>query len=132
MYHVNGKEEEHNSSFYNIEEINLISQLLPNLKNVVVITPYVSQNYMINKYGIDCVLHTVDSFQGRESDTIILSMVRTEKPGFWNDARRLLVALTRARHKLIIICNTKSCAFSKSILLDLKEDALHRGLIDFH
>lgn len=132
MYHVDGKEVEHNSSFYNIEEINLISQLLPNLKNVVVITPYVSQNYMINKYGIDCVLHTIDSFQGRESDTVILSMVRTEKPGFWNDARRLLVALTRARHKLIIICNTKSYAFSESILFNLKEDALHRGLVNFH
>ena len=132
IHSVNGKEQSHNSSFYNLEEINVISKLITDLKNVVVITPYSSQNYMITKLGLKCTLHTVDSFQGRESDVVILSMVRTDKPGFWVDARRILVALTRARHKLIVICNLDSNAFSDGVLSDLKKNALERDLVTFH
>lgn len=49
---------------------------------------------------------TVDGFQGRESDVVIISMVRandTGQIGFLRDLRRMNVAMTRARSKLIII-----------------------------
>jgi superfamily I DNA and/or RNA helicase len=49
---------------------------------------------------------TVDSFQGSECDVIIISLVRsnTEQDiGFLKDIRRMNVAMTRARRKLIII-----------------------------
>lgn len=46
---------------------------------------------------------TVDSFQGREKDIIIISCVRTEDTGFLKNPKRLNVALTRARHSLLII-----------------------------
>ena len=49
---------------------------------------------------------TIDSFQGQESLTIILSLVRSNSDaiiGFLNDYRRMNVALTRAKEKLIII-----------------------------
>lgn len=52
---------------------------------------------------------TVDSFQGQERDVILISMVRDNERGdigFLNDLRRMNVALTRARMKLVIIANS--------------------------
>ncbi len=49
---------------------------------------------------------TVDGFQGQERDVIIISMVRSNEHGdigFLRDLRRMNVAITRARSKLIII-----------------------------
>ncbi len=49
---------------------------------------------------------TVDGFQGQERDVIVISMVRSNEDGnigFLRDLRRMNVAMTRARMKLIII-----------------------------
>lgn len=51
---------------------------------------------------------TVDSYQGRESDIIVFSCTRSEGIGFMANMERLNVALTRARHSLVIIGNFKS------------------------
>ena len=53
-------------------------------------------------------VNTVDGFQGQERDVIVISLVRAndEGPiGFLNDLRRMNVAITRARMKLIIMGN---------------------------
>lgn len=44
---------------------------------------------------------TVDGFQGGECDAVILSLVRLSK--FGSDAKRLNVALTRAKHHLVVL-----------------------------
>ncbi|XP_078446418.1 RNA helicase [Wolffia australiana] len=86
-----------------------------------VVTPYEGQrayivNYMSRNGALRQQLYkeievaSVDSFQGREKDYIILSCVRSNEHqgiGFLNDPRRLNVALTRARYGIVILGNPK-------------------------
>ena len=54
-------------------------------------------------------VNTVDAFQGQERDVILVSLVRANEAGqigFLSDLRRMNVAITRARFKLIILGNT--------------------------
>ncbi|MGN0225645.1 MAG: ATP-binding protein, partial [Prevotella sp.] len=56
-------------------------------------------------------VNTVDGFQGQERDIIIVSLVRSNNDGqigFLRDLRRMNVAMTRARSKLIIIGDHKT------------------------
>ena len=51
-------------------------------------------------------IDTVDGFQGREKEAVIITLVRSNASGeigFLADRRRMYVALTRARRKLIVI-----------------------------
>ncbi len=77
--------------------------------SIGVITPYLAQVKLIKKllnqkYQVE--VKSVDGFQGREKDIIIISFVRSnlaKNIGFLNDERRLNVAITRAKKKLIMI-----------------------------
>ena len=86
-----------------------------------VVTPYEGQrsyivNYMQYNGSLKKDLYkeievaSVDAFQGREKDYIILSCVRSNEHqgiGFLNDPRRLNVALTRAKYGVVILGNPK-------------------------
>jgi superfamily I DNA and/or RNA helicase len=61
-------------------------------------------------------VNSVDGFQGQERDVIILSMVRDNEKGtigFLRDLRRMNVAITRARMKLIILGNAETLSQHK-------------------
>jgi hypothetical protein len=59
-------------------------------------------------------VRSVNSFQGQERDVIIFSAVRSNdksgRPamGFTGEPRRTNVALTRARHMLVVVCNART------------------------
>lgn len=84
--------------------------------DVGVISPYKAQVQYLRRlvrndaffkpYRQAITINTVDGFQGQERDVILISLVRANEEGqigFLNDLRRMNVAITRARMKLIIL-----------------------------
>ena len=76
--------------------------------DIAVITPYAAQvrllRELLEPLGVEA--DTVDGFQGREKEAVIISLVRSNQTGdigFLADTRRMNVALTRARRKLLVI-----------------------------
>lgn len=74
-------------------------------------------------------VNTVDGFQGQERDVILISLVRSNEEGqigFLRDLRRMNVAITRARMKLIILGNARTMtrhAFYKKLWDSLSTDS---------
>lgn len=115
---VSGREREDGTSYYNMEEVDAICNVC-NERNgentsLVVLCPYVAQGRRVMSRRLGVAVHTIDSFQGREADVVILSMVRDGSSGlgFWSDHRRLVVALTRARSHLVVVVSNRSTAWS--------------------
>lgn len=66
----------------------------------------IKRNSFFKPYKRYITIHTVDGFQGQERDVIFISLVRANEEGqigFLNDLRRMNVAITRARMKLVIL-----------------------------
>ena len=96
--------------------------------DLAVIAPYKSQvshiKKALNANGLNSNIievSTLDSFQGMEFDVIIFSFTRAASPyqqnkkvGFLDDARRLNVAFSRAKKKLILVGNTKTLTDKRS------------------
>ena len=76
-----------------------------NHNDVCVITPYVGQRtYLRRHVNRNVPVDTVDGFQGRECEIVILSTVRCGNTiGFLDDYRRLNVSLTRAKRGIIVL-----------------------------
>ncbi|MBA2867986.1 IGHMBP2 family helicase [Methanococcus maripaludis] len=127
---VDGEEKQDSfKSSYNVEEAEKVLEIVSKLQKyeipVSVITPYDAQvkyiSKMLNTDKID--VKSVDGFQGRENEVIVISFVRTDKMGFLKELRRLNVAVTRAKRKLIVVG-------SKNLLI--KDDAYSKFLNCFN
>lgn len=92
--------------------------------DIGIISPYAEQVRFIRKSiadddlirPLDIETNSIDGFQGQEKDIIIISFVRSNERGeigFLQDYRRLNVAITRARKKLIIIGDSATLAQHK-------------------
>mgnify|MGYP000008470002 FL=1 len=80
---------------------------------------------------------TIDSFQGQEQHTIILSLVRSNDEGiigFLKDYRRMNVALTRAKEKLYAIGDSATLgndSFFVAFLTYVEKYGLYRTVWEF-
>jgi hypothetical protein len=140
-------ETEVNSTYYNRAEammsVRKVIELLKageRLENICIITPYkahaekVKEVFMGNAKYFTSIqssfekflgnnIYTIDSFQGREQDNVIINWVRSNytKPdartstGFLRDYRRINVALSRARKRLILIGDFKTLLNSDNL-----------------
>ncbi|KAL8934952.1 MAG: hypothetical protein Q9216_005656 [Gyalolechia sp. 2 TL-2023] len=112
------REAETGSRIVNTCEATLCAQLVQSLlttgvpaKDIGVITLYRSQLALIKQNLRHChpavEMHTTDKFQGRDKEVVILSLVRSNESlnvgDLLKDWRRVNVALTRARTKLLIL-----------------------------
>jgi len=110
------------TSYENVKEaeicIKVVEELLKmGVKHewIGIITPYKAQVKLLRKLfkerKIKIEINTVDGFQGREKEVIIISWVRANKNkeiGFLEDLRRLNVSITRAKKKLICIGHSET------------------------
>ncbi|MGM0601866.1 MAG: IGHMBP2 family helicase [Bacillota bacterium] len=102
------------------------------VKDLAVITPYKDQvDFLYQHCKLeDLEINTVDGFQGREKEMIIFSSVRSNNNGnigFLRDLRRLNVAVTRARRKLVFIGDADTISEHstyKSLINYIKENGL--------
>ncbi len=123
---------EESFSYYNANEWELIQKHLNNfylyykdtyIPTIAIISPYREQvEYMrefIDPAFLDngsITINTIDSFQGQERDIVYLSLVRSNEKqeiGFLMDYRRMNVAMTRAKKKLIIIGDSATLGNNK-------------------
>ncbi|MGZ5282080.1 MAG: AAA domain-containing protein [Bacteroidia bacterium] len=132
-------DEKHNpesQSLYNPGEAEILFKHLQQLADgfppgfespdIGIISPYREQVVHLNEvflqhplyvnYHKHIDINTIDSFQGQERDVIYISLVRSNEKGeigFLNDHRRMNVALTRARKKLVVIGDSATLAQHK-------------------
>lgn len=91
--------------------------------SIAIISPYKQQIQVINEqllhvpelepYRSFISANTVDSFQGQERDIVYISMTRSNQEGnigFLADIRRMNVAMTRARKKLVVVGDSATLA----------------------
>ncbi len=110
------------SSRLNREEARLVAGKVRSLlearvraEDIAVVAPYAAQvrllGEMLRVPGLE--VDSVDGFQGREKEAVVLSLVRSNREGevgFLADVRRMNVALTRARRKLLVVGDSATLA----------------------
>ena len=90
---------------------------------IAVISPYKQQAELLKEllvhapvlqvYSEKISVNTIDSFQGQERDIVYISLVRSNEEGvigFLSDIRRMNVAMTRARKKLVVLGDSATLA----------------------
>lgn len=85
--------------------------------SVAVIAPYKEQVNILKDIlnGTPVEVNTVDGFQGQERDVVYISLTRSNSSGtigFLSDYRRMNVALTRARCKLVLVGDSATLALT--------------------
>jgi superfamily I DNA and/or RNA helicase len=105
-------------------------------ESIAVIAPYAAQVRILRERlsmpGLE--IDSVDGFQGREKEAVIISLVRSNPEGeigFLSDVRRMNVAMTRARRKLVIIGNSATLSthpFFRDLLCHCETTGAYRSV----
>ncbi len=93
-------------SHYKIENFPSIAVISPYKQQVMLLRDMISQTEALQEVLHAITVNTIDSFQGQERDAVFISMTRSNAEGeigFLRDIRRMNVAMTRARKKLVVI-----------------------------
>ncbi|XP_040819675.1 probable helicase senataxin isoform X4 [Ochotona curzoniae] len=143
-----GSERRDNDSYVNIQEIKLVMEIIKLIKdkrkdvtfrNIGIITHYKAQKTMIQK-DLDrefdrkgpAEVDTVDAFQGRQKDCVIVTCVRANalqgSIGFLASLQRLNVTITRAKYSLFILGHLRTL-MENPHWNQLIQDAQKRGAI---
>jgi ATP-dependent RNA/DNA helicase IGHMBP2 len=140
-----GSDEKHGTdgmSLQNEAELKIVQQLMEQQQldplTTAFISPYSGQ-VAAAKEALPKQLRisTIDSFQGQEKETIILSLVRSNEEGnigFLKDYRRMNVAITRAKEQLFIIGDSATIggdAFYHSLLTYIEAHGSYRTVWEF-
>ncbi|XP_075690814.1 putative helicase senataxin [Rhinoderma darwinii] len=146
---TDGYEMKQKESFANPQEIKMVVALVKLIKskkreftsrNIGIITPYRAQKMMImeelrKEFGNDprpSEVDTVDGFQGRQKDCVIVTCVRANfgqgSIGFLASRQRLNVTITRARFSLFILGSLRTLMENKD-WNHLIQDAQKRGAV---
>jgi ATP-dependent RNA/DNA helicase IGHMBP2 len=91
---------------YTTEHFPSIAVISPYKQQIALLKDQLKHSPALEVYGDKISVNTIDSFQGQERDIVYISMTRSNTEGqigFLSDIRRMNVAMTRARKKLVII-----------------------------
>ena len=99
---------------------------LVDFPSIAVISPYKQQVYLLKElllnapelmvYADKIAVNTIDSFQGQERDIVYIGLTRSNSEGvigFLADVRRMNVAITRAKKKLVVIGDSATLSRSE-------------------
>lgn len=109
-------------------------------RDIAVITPYSAQVDRLRRRFADIrrlEVDTVDGFQGREKEAVVISLVRSNdrrEVGFLADRRRMNVAITRARRQVTVIGDSATVSanpFLEKLLAYLTEHGQYRSAWEY-
>jgi ATP-dependent RNA/DNA helicase IGHMBP2 len=99
--------------YYAREYFPTVAVISPYKQQVNILRELVEASSDLRNYQNSISVNTIDSFQGQERDIVFISMTRSNDKGeigFLQDIRRMNVAMTRARKKLVIVGDSATLA----------------------
>ncbi|WP_316813892.1 AAA domain-containing protein [Pedobacter heparinus] len=94
------------TALYSITDFPSIAIISPYKQQIQVLKELLDSHPVLQEFAVKISVNTIDSFQGQERDIVYIGMTRSNNEGvigFLSDIRRMNVAMTRARKKLVII-----------------------------
>ena len=117
------------SKTYTIENFPSIAVISPYKQQINLLKTQFEHSPDLHKYKENISVNTIDSFQGQERDIVYISLTRSNDKGeigFLSDIRRMNVAMTRARKKLVVIGDSATLG-QHSFYADFIEYAEKKG-----
>ena len=100
-------------SRYSAENFPTIGIISPYRLQVQLLQELLPHSPELRRYAQKITVNTIDSFQGQERDIVYIGMTRSNpdsRIGFLSEIRRMNVAMTRARQKLVVIGDSATLA----------------------